>query len=144
MTGNGGIVAKPSSVGACFRPRIPLTIFGRIAVKPEESLVFLFWVPHSCLEYGIEVIGWKKDLVQPNIWSGGTWKSLTFLDFSYVNKSSFLLYFMSIYTFFYVALMVFLSSLLFWLYVGYKHGSISYYNYGSCYVLINWLMVGKL
>jgi len=35
------------------------------------------------------VIGLKKDLVQLNLWSGGTWKSLTWLDFSYVNKSYF-------------------------------------------------------
>lgn len=53
----------------------------------------------------------------------------------------FLLYFMSTCTFYYVALMIVLSWLLFCLYVGYKHGSITSSSYGSWYVLIGWWMV---
>jgi len=54
----------------------------------------------------------------------------------------FLLYSMSTYTCYYVALMVILSWFLFWLYVGYKHGSITGSSYGSWYVwFVNeWLM----
>jgi len=37
----------------------------------------------------VGVIGLKRDLGQPNLWSGGTWKSLTWLAFSYVNKCYF-------------------------------------------------------
>jgi len=40
-------------------------------------------IPHSCLEYCVGVTGSKKDLVQPNLWLGGTWKSLTWFVFAY-------------------------------------------------------------
>jgi len=43
---------------------------------------------------------------------------------------------MSIYTFYYVTLMDVLSLLIFWLYVGYKHGFMVEYIYGSHHVLI--------
>jgi len=49
----------------------------------------------------------------------------------------FLLYLMIIYNFYYVSLMVFLSLLLFWLYVGYKHSFVTYFSYGSHHVLIS-------
>ena len=53
--------------------------------------LFMDWfipdIPHSFLEYGMGVIGLKKDLVHHNLWWGGMWKSLNRLNFSYVNKS---------------------------------------------------------
>jgi len=54
--------------------------------------IFLFHeISHSFLESGVGVIGGKRDLVQPNLWSDGTWKSLTWLAFSYVNMRHFLM-----------------------------------------------------
>ena len=50
---------------------------------------------------------------------------------------------MSIYTCYYVALMVVFSLLLFWLYVGYKHGFMTNFSYGSHHVLIGNLMVNE-
>lgn len=79
----------------------------------------------------------KEDLVPPNLWSGVTWKSLTCLAFAYVNKSYFPLYFMSKYIFYYVALMVVLSLLICWLYVGYKHGFMMDLSYVSHHDLVS-------
>jgi len=44
---------------------------------------------------------------------------------------------MSIYTCYYVALMVILSLFLFWLYVGYKHGFMKDFNYGYHHFFIS-------
>jgi len=37
LTSDGGIMVKPSYVGACFEPRSPLTGFGGIVVKLKKA-----------------------------------------------------------------------------------------------------------
>lgn len=57
---------------------------GRFNLWIPSLLCLGLWyeIPHWFLEYGTSVIGWNKYVVQPNLWSGGTWKSLTWLDFA--------------------------------------------------------------
>ena len=52
-------------------------------------------------------------------------------------RVNFLLYFVNSYTCYDVNLMFVLSSLLVWLYVGYKHGFSTKFSYGSHHVLIS-------
>ena len=66
-----------------------------------------------------------------------TCKSLNWLDLHMLTRAHFLLYFMSKCTCYYVALMVIILLLLFWLYVGYKHGFMIDLSYGSHHVLIS-------
>ena len=99
------------------------------------SLDLSYEIPHSCLKYGKGVTGWNKYLFKLHLWSGGTWNSLGWI-FHKLIRVIFLLYSMIIYTFYYVALLVILSWLILWLYVGYMHGSITWSTYGSCYALI--------
>ena len=82
----------------------------------------LLWVLHSCLEYVTGLIGWKKDLVELNLWSGGMWNSKAWLDFSYDNKSSFpLVFYVKMYLL--ICGFIFMLSFLFcWLHASYKHG----------------------
>lgn len=54
-----------------------------------------------------------------------------------LRRALFPLYLMSIYTFYYVDLMVVLSLLLFWLYAGYKYGFMIDFSYGSHHVFIS-------
>ena len=51
-------------------------------------------------------------------------------------RDNLILYFMSICTHYDVALMIVLSLLVLWLYVGYKHGFMTNSSYGSYHVLI--------
>ena len=78
-------------------------------LKPWFGFLGLFHeIPHSCLKYGARMNGWKKDLVQPNLWSGGTWKSLTWLDFYMLIRAPFLLCSICKCTCYYVAMMAIL------------------------------------
>ena len=56
--------------------------------------------------------------------------------FIWLIRAKFLQSFMSNYIFYYVALMVVLSLLLFWLYDSYKRRFMTYLSYGSHHVLI--------
>lgn len=103
-------------------------------------------IPYSCLEYGMGVTGWKRYLFFPNLWSSGTWNSLTWLAFSCVNMSYFItmiyeylywLLWISYGWFVMVSIMV-----ICWLYVGYM--MYSYYEYCSWFdkLLDSWWMHG--
>jgi len=67
---------------------------GEVESRFDGLMLFCLWktwfsfdgffheIPHSCLEYGMRETGWKKDLVHPSLWSGGSWKSQTWLTFA--------------------------------------------------------------
>ena len=74
-------------------------------------------------------------MAQPNLWSGGAWKSLTWLDFHMLIRSIFLLCFMCKFTCYYVARMVVLLLLFIWLYASYKNGFMTVLSYVSHHVL---------
>jgi len=85
-------------------------------------------IPYSCLEYDAGASGWNKDFGSTNLWSGGTWKSLTWLLIPYVNMRYFPiviydhLYWLSCWSYGWFV-MVFFS--------GYMHGFMMCSYYGS-------------
>jgi len=110
---------------------------------PCLVLFFLFHdISHSRLEYGMGVIGLKKYLV--NQIYGWVVRESPWLCWilHMLIRTIFLLYFISICTYYYVGLMAILSLLLFWLYASYKHGFMIDSSYGSYHVLIGkWMVI---
>lgn len=123
---------------------------GLASRRPNLVFLGLFReMPHSCLEYGTWVTGWKKYLVHLSLWSSSMWKSLTWLTFSYVNKRYFLLWsmrkcidydgdIMVEFPWFICWLLLVYMLVISWLYVGYMRYIV--YVYWRVWWICDWLL----
>jgi len=68
-----------------------LWLQGGVGVTSIFPVWFNPYDPKFMLRTKMGVVGLNKDLVHPSLWSGGTWKSLTWLALAYVIMCCFLL-----------------------------------------------------
>ena len=94
------------------------------------------WDTTFILRIWHECDSWKRDLAQPCLWSGGMWKSYTWMHFDYGNKSPFSLVLMGNYACYSMDFMVFMCYLFMllicWLWLSFM----MLMMYGSHHVLI--------